>query len=297
MEKLYVFAEEGSQLPELLSFAQSIGAEAVDFSISKRIEEETNLKEDPEDLARDLFLISKENQYEIIVLPATKLGREIAPRLAVLLHSGYVEGVVDMQRTAPGITFRRLTLGGTCLESIRVKTTTKIITLQLGRTPVSEMQRITKNEIQIIKGPRKYSKELMEERLHHGTENIQTAERIVAIGRGIKKLEDVEIVETFANALDAKIGVTRPLVEDLKWFPKEKQIGLSGNSIRPKLYIGLGVSGQVQHLVGMKDSKVVVAINKDKTAPILEFADYFVLGDLYKIVPEMTKQLKSNYAG
>jgi electron transfer flavoprotein alpha subunit len=303
MEKILLFAEDGSQLSELFSFAESVGADSVDYMILNEAEiadkkkDESNQSNrsifyEPENLAKDLFVATKDDQYEIVVLPATKLGREIAPRLAVLLHAGYVEGVVNFDRVGPGILFRRLTLGGTCLETIDVKTQTKIITLKMGRDSNLPSTQIKKNEIRIFDKSRKHSKELVEKRTLQAVENIQSTDRIVAIGRGIKKKEDISMVEEFARALGAKIGVTRPLVEDLNWYPKENQIGLSGNSVRPRLYIGLGISGQIQHIVGMRESKVVVAINKDKSAPIFAFADYCVIGDLYGIVPEMMKLLK-----
>lgn len=300
MEKLLLFAEDDLQLSDLLNFAESVGADAADYTILSEggiVDQNESTSNqihravfyEPENLAKDLFTVAKDNQYEIIALPATKLGREIAPRLAILLHAGYVEGVVNFERVGQDILFRRLTLGGTCLETINVKTQTKIVTLKIGRDLNLRATQIKKNEIRIFDNSRKHAKEVIEERTHQTVENIQSADRIVAIGRGIKKKEDISMVEEFARALDAKIGVTRPLVEDHNWYPKENQIGLSGNSVRPSLYIGLGISGQIQHIVGMRESKVVVAINKDKSAPIFAFADYCVVGDLYAIVPEMTK--------
>jgi electron transfer flavoprotein alpha subunit len=289
-DQLFLFAENASQLPQLVDFAKNAGAKNVDYSILDRTKPVF-----PEELAEDLAEKGKDGHYGMIVLPGTKLGREIAPRLAVLLHAGYVDGVTGIDNVRTDLSFERLTFGGTCIETIKVKTPTAIVTLAPGKEFVGDQGEIVQKEIQINSNshPTNLTKEILEERPLQFSENIQSAERIVAIGRGIRKKEDVAMVEDLARVLNASLGVTRPLVEDLKWFPKEKQIGLSGNAVRPNLYLGLGISGQVQHIVGMRDSKVIVAINKDKTAPMLAFADYSIIGDLYLIVPEMTKQLKA----
>lgn len=297
-KKLLLFAENESQLSELVNFAILTGAHSVDFTVLKRkteAQETALLSHQPEELAKGLSMAAKEGAYNIIALTGTKVGREIAPRLAVLLHSGYVEGVIGVQHEGSGLLFQRQTLGGTCLETIKVNTQTIVITVQSAREFATQESTIAQNEIRVFsdKGEKlNFAKELVEERFLEISGNIQSAERIVAIGRGIKKKEDIAIIEELARTLNASIGVTRPLVEDLKWYPKEKQIGLSGNAVRPRLYIGLGISGQIQHIVGMRDSKVIVAVNKDKTAPMLSFADYSVIGDLYAIVPEITRQLK-----
>lgn len=286
-----IFAEDDSQLAETVSFAALAGADNVDcvtFSAETKIIL-------PEQWAQGLSNLGRDGHYGIIVLPGSKLGREIAPRLAVILHSGYVEGVIGLEIEESGdLLFQRLTLGGTCVEKIEVKTATAIVTLQQGRKFTDRKSKVIPKEIQVSSGVQEinFAKELLEVRPLQSSENIQSNERIVAIGRGIRKKEDIVKIEEFAHAINAGIGVTRPLVEDLKWFSKERQIGLSGNAVKPELYIGIGVSGQVQHIVGMRDSKIIVAINKDRTAPILVFADYSVIGDLYAIVPEMTRQLK-----
>ena len=100
------------------------------------------------------------------------------------------------------------------------------------------------------------------------------------------------MINELAQALNAEVACTRPLAEGLDWLPRERYIGISGANIRPDLYLGVGVSGQVQHMIGMRDSRVVVAINKDKEAPIFAQADYGIVGDLYEIVPALIKAIK-----
>ena len=121
--------------------------------------------------------------------------------------------------------------------------------------------------------------------------DLSQAERIVAVGRGIKGQEHLKMVEELAQALGAEIAASRPIC-DAGWLPMDRQIGSSGQTVAPKLYIALGISGAIQHLVGMKGSRTIVAINKDAEAPIFEIADFGIAGDLFEVVPAMVAELK-----
>jgi electron transfer flavoprotein alpha subunit len=121
--------------------------------------------------------------------------------------------------------------------------------------------------------------------------DLSQAERIVAVGRGIKGQEHLKMVEELAQALGAEIAASRPIC-DAGWLPMDRQIGSSGQTVAPKLYIALGISGAIQHLVGMKGSRTIVAINKDAEAPIFEIADFGIAGDLFEVVPAMIAELK-----
>ncbi|MFQ5603307.1 MAG: electron transfer flavoprotein subunit alpha/FixB family protein [bacterium] len=117
--------------------------------------------------------------------------------------------------------------------------------------------------------------------------DLSKAERIVSVGRGIKKQENMELIEQLAKALDAEIAASRPVCDD-GWLPLDRQIGSSGQTVAPKLYLAVGISGAIQHIVGMKNSGTIVAINKDPHAPIFDIADYGVVGDLFEILPDLT---------
>jgi electron transfer flavoprotein alpha subunit len=121
--------------------------------------------------------------------------------------------------------------------------------------------------------------------------DLSQAERIVAVGRGIKGQEHLALAQQLAQAMGAEIAASRPIC-DAGWLPMDRQIGSSGQTVAPKLYLALGISGAIQHLVGMKGARTIVAINKDAEAPIFEIADYGIVGDLFEIVPAMIVELK-----
>ena len=114
---------------------------------------------------------------------------------------------------------------------------------------------------------------------------------IVSVGRGIKEKENIPVVEELAKALGAELAASRPIC-DAGWLPMERQVGSSGQTVAPKMYMAVGISGAIQHLVGMKGAKTIVAINKDANAPIFEVADYGIVGDLFEVVPALVEEVK-----
>jgi electron transfer flavoprotein alpha subunit len=122
--------------------------------------------------------------------------------------------------------------------------------------------------------------------------DLSQAERIVAVGRGIKSQDNLQVAEKLAQAIGAEVAASRPICDN-GWLPMDRQVGSSGQTVSPKLYLALGISGAIQHLVGMKGSRTIVAINKDPDAPIFEVADYGIVGDLFEIVPAVTRELET----
>jgi electron transfer flavoprotein alpha subunit len=124
------------------------------------------------------------------------------------------------------------------------------------------------------------------------TVDLGSAQRIVSVGRGIKEADNLQLVQELAKALDAELAASRPICDN-GWLPMERQVGSSGQTVSPKLYLAVGISGAIQHLVGMKGSQCIVAINKDPDAPIFEVADYGIAGDLFEVVPALTEAVKA----
>ena len=131
--------------------------------------------------------------------------------------------------------------------------------------------------------------------VHGGTGvDIAGVTKLVAVGRGFRKLEDLKLAEDLAAALKAEIACSRPVAEDEHWLPIERYVGISGHTVKPELYLAVGISGQVQHMVGARESKVIVAVNNDEHAPIFEGADYGIVGDLYEVLPLLTAAVGKN---
>jgi electron transfer flavoprotein alpha subunit len=126
--------------------------------------------------------------------------------------------------------------------------------------------------------------------------DLTQAAIIVAIGRGIKAPENIPMAEKLARAIGGEIAASRPICDE-GWLPMERQIGSSGQTVAPKLYLALGISGAIQHVVGMKGSRTIAAINKDQNAPIFEVADYGIVGDIFEIIPALTEELEKSKAG
>ena len=122
--------------------------------------------------------------------------------------------------------------------------------------------------------------------------DISEARVVICVGRGIEKEEDLALARQLAEVVGGSIGCTRPIAEELHWLPEELCIGLSGVQVKPDLYLGIGVSGQVQHVTGIRNAKVIAAINKDENAPIFKAADFGIIGDLYDVVPKLISELK-----
>ncbi len=246
----------------------------------------------PEEYAKVLAEIIGKYGMEFVIIGATKKGKEIAPRLAVMLNCGYVTECIGFESDGDGVVLKKMLFGGVVVGDFKFNSQKKICTVipdYFEALPEeSKAAEIIEEEITPPPSRKKLNKvQDIEKEV-----DLSQAEKIVSVGRGLAKKDDLETIFELAKELGAEVGCSRPISEDFKWMPLERQVGLTGSKVKPKLYLAVGISGQIQHIVGMKDSKVVVAINKDKDAPIFEEADYGVVGDLYKIVPLLISELR-----
>lgn len=229
---------------------------------------------------------------EILLIGSTKNGKPLAARLATRLETGCVPDCtklsVDENRRLIG---ERITYGGNAVAKVTFKSKTQIATVPARAFEKPEPQdrsgQVTKLDVK-IEEPKT---EVVERRpLETSSVRIEEAEVIVSCGRGLGNKEDKALLEELATVLCGQVGCSRPLVEDRKWF--SEWVGLSGHKVKPKLYIACGISGVIQHVAGIRDSKIIVAINKDPEAPIFEIADYGVVGNLYEVLPALKDALK-----
>lgn len=245
----------------------------------------------PEPVVDALEAIFNSANPDIVLIGGSKLGKEVAPRLATRLNLGCISDALTLEAKGGNITAERLVWGGNAISTVS----------SLGGAVVSIPLRANERasgssqpKVNIVElHPKTRTTKLVEKREKpQGQVNIKDAETIVSAGRGFKKKEDLALLNDLAEVLNAIIGASRPLTSDLGWMPEDRQVGLSGVTVKPKLYFAVGISGQIQHLTGMRDSRVVVAINNDKNAPIFQECDYGIVGDLYQVVPELSKALK-----
>jgi electron transfer flavoprotein alpha subunit len=232
---------------------------------------------------------------EAVVFASTKFSKEVAARLGGKLDAPFLTECRSVELTTGGAVVSRMVLSGNGIAKEEILKKPFIVTLVRGLSEPLKLEK--RGTIKRLEPSEESGMATLEIRQKGGSEvKLEEAQRIVAVGRGIQKKEDLAMVERLAKLLDASIGCTRPIAADLGWLSDDQWIGLSGHKVKPKLYVALGISGQVQHIAGMRDSKVVVAVNKDQNAPIFANSDYCIVGDLYKFVPEFIKALEGRGA-
>lgn len=240
----------------------------------------------------NIVALAKEINPYAILFGSTHIGRSLAPRVAASLGTGLTADCTNLSIDEDGAFIQiRPAFTGNILAHIKTKTSPSMSTVRYK--VMQRAKRDEKREGTIVKMtllPNAPSWEVIDERVIEGI-NLPDAEVIVSGGRGLKRAEDFKMLEELAKLLGGVVGSSRPLVDE-GWIGKEHQVGFSGNTVKPKLYIACGISGSPQHLAGMRDSEMIVAINSDPSAPIFRYADMGIIGDIYEIIPKMIEKLK-----
>lgn len=237
----------------------------------------------------------KETGSETILIGSNKNGKELASRLAGKLNAGCIIDAINIYVKNKKITAERVVYSGNAIAIEQFNSKPEILTV-----PSKVFNPLTKNDSRtgvIIKKKfdvEKYASKITKiQEMQTDSVNVEDAEIIVSCGRGFKNKDDIKLVQELADVLKGKtVGCSRPIAADLKWLSEDHWIGLSGHKVKPKLYIAAGISGQIQHIAGMRDSGIIVAINKDPEALIFKSADYGIVGDLYEIIPKLTAAVK-----
>jgi electron transfer flavoprotein alpha subunit len=248
-----------------------------------------------EEYASFLANIITELKSETIMIGSNKNGKELASRLAGKINAGCIVDCNNVYLKDKKLTTERVVYSGNAVAVEQFNSIPGIITIPPKVfDPLSKDEKrkgdITKKKFNAEKSA---SKILKVQEMKSGDVNVEDAEIIVSCGRGFKNKDDIKLVQELANVLKGKtVGCSRPIAADLKWLSEDHWIGLSGHKVKPKLYIAAGISGQIQHIAGMRDSGIIVAINKDPEALIFKSADYGIVGDLYEILPKLTSAVK-----
>jgi electron transfer flavoprotein alpha subunit len=234
---------------------------------------------------------------EHVLLPHTYQSRDFSPKLAARLDRALITDCVGVRRSEAGVSFFRPVFQGKLMaEVVAEGAFPHFVSIQVGAFRADKAARgaaaAPLKPLAIELDPSSI-RERPEEPFQEAKQavDLSQAERIVAVGRGIKAHEHIALVERLAAALGAQLAASRPIC-DSGWLPMERQVGSSGQTVAPKLYVAVGISGAIQHVVGMKGARTIVAINKDSDAPIFEVADYGIVGDLFEIVPAMIAELE-----
>jgi len=233
------------------------------------------------------LVLSLADEYSHLLAAATTTGKNFMPRVAALLDVAQISDIIDVESAD---TFVRPIYAGNAIATVQSTDSKKVITVRAasfdaaatgGSAEVSAIETVKESE---------KSRFVSEELTESERPELTAAEVVISGGRGMQNGDNFKLLEGIADKLGAAIGASRAAV-DAGFVPNDMQVGQTGKIVAPQLYIAVGISGAIQHLAGMKDSKVIVAINKDEEAPIFQVADYGLVGDLFEVLPELEKAL------
>ena len=292
----------GSQLQQPLiavilgSDSSALAQEIAGYDLAKVVTA-TNAKLNdytPDGYSDAMERVVRQLDPQLVVMPHTYLVRDFAPKLAARFGKSLISDCIRAQVSGNSITFtRRIFLGKLDADVVSDGAAPVFATFQSGAYRPDQARKgsgAAIEEMPVEVGEIRMTPEAPFQEVKQAVD-LSKADIIVAVGRGIKSKDNLALAEKLAEALGGDLAASRPIC-DAEWLPIDRQIGSSGQTVAPKLYVALGISGAIQHLVGMKNSGTIVAINKDPEAPIFDIADYGIVGDLFEAVPVLTEEIK-----
>lgn len=235
--------------------------------------------------------VLKAEAANLVLIGGTTRGKYTAAKAAARLDAGLITDAIKVEMEAGKVVAERIVFGGLAVSAEEIELPA-LLTIPPHSyeimEPVSVRGTITVKEIAV--DPRVTIADIS--KMERQGVDIASADRVVGIGRGVGKQEDLAIIQKLADVLQAEIGCTRPIAEDLKWYPVDRYIGISGKVIKGSLYVAVGTSGQIQHVSGIRDSKIIVAINTNENEPIFAAADYGIVGSYEEFIPAFIDALK-----
>lgn len=303
MTRIFIYADKPELCGELITLSQELGQSSCVIALNREDAEQVSgrgaeqvfcLKGDsklPEDYASAMAELLQAEKAGLFLVGATVRGRDIAAQVAAHLQCGLVGDAMSVKLNGDQLETTRMMYGGAVVQTACMNGF-NVITVPAGKyqsaAAGSASAAIVEREVQVA--PRV---EILERvPIEKQSADLSAAKRVVCIGLGLEDQAELQMAQELSSALDAALACTRPIAEEKGWMPADSYIGISGKSIRPELYIGLGVSGQVQHTVGIRDAKVIVAVNNNEKSPIFRIADYGIVGDVKEIMPLLTQASK-----
>jgi len=245
-----------------------------------------------EDYVPVLAALARADRPSLILVGATKRGKDVAAQLAAHLDAPCVSDCKGLSREGEVATVRRMVYGGLAMKTMTTRAATLVATVTAKTydpLPASEqaapVERLAPSpgKVRVVGREGKVS----------GSVDLGEAARVVSVGRGFAEQDELGLARDLAAAMGAELACSRPIAEFFKWLPEEVYVGISGQVIRPQVYLAAGISGQAQHMTGVRDAKVIVSVNKDENAPILALSDYYFLGDLKEVLPALARAFRA----
>ncbi|MDX9789785.1 MAG: electron transfer flavoprotein subunit alpha/FixB family protein [Candidatus Kapaibacterium sp.] len=236
----------------------------------------------------------KSKGFDTIIFPANATGLELAPRVSVLVDGAYISDVVSIKNEGSELIVQKPVYAGKALISAKFNRPVKVLSLRPNVFTAVKSPAASLNVSSFDSGVSDSEAKVKVKSLlkNEGKLDVLEADIVVSGGRAVKGPENYHLIENLANVLGGAVGASRAVV-DAGWRPHAEQVGQTGKTVSPTLYVACGISGAVQHLAGMSSSKVILAINKDKDAPIFKVADYGLVGDIFEILPKLTEKISS----
>ncbi|HHR6079957.1 TPA: FAD-binding protein [Providencia alcalifaciens] len=314
LSTVWVLSDMTSRLPELIGGALTLGehvnvialddaqtAQAFQLGANQVIQlsgkPDDRIIEDYADTVVDV--IKQHGDAGLLLLPNTRRGKLLAARLGARLQAAVSNdaATVVIEDNKPVI--KHMVYGGLAFGSETLSSSFSIATVATGTFDAASSNASLNGTAQVaqwiepklsINSKQSVVRTSVQQKAGNSVE-LDKARLVVSVGRGIGSQENIAIAKALADSIGAEIACSRPVAENEKWMEHERYVGISNLMIKPELYLAVGISGQIQHMVGANGAQTIVAINKDKNAPIFQFADYGIVGDLFKILPALTQQL------
>lgn len=230
----------------------------------------------------------------VVMLPATSTGKDVAPRVAIKLEAGLLADCVEVKADGDSVQAVRPVYAGKARITVKATTPRSVVTLRpnVFTAKKGDDASVTVEALSVAIDTNDRAAKVTSISKNEGALDVAEADIIVSGGRGLKGPEHFGLVENLAKSLGAAVGASRAVV-DAGWRPHGEQVGQTGKTVSPSMYVACGISGAVQHLAGMSTSKIIVAINKDKEAPIFQVADYGIVGDVFDVLPKLTQKISA----
>lgn len=305
LSNVWVYCDVDSRLPEVIAGGLQLGEKVSAFvfgdaakAFSYGATAAYNLGDKGSNIVENYAesmaqVIAQGAKPTLVLLPATKRGKALAAKLGVLLDAGIITDASSIVYDG-SVKAKHMVFGGLAQGEEKITSQVAIVTVANGVFEAAPADASKSGETVAVTyvEPAAAIKCLERKPKAGGGVDLNKAKRVVGVGRGFAAKDDLKLAEALCAALGAEMGCSRPIAESEKWMERERYIGVSNMIIKPDVYVAVGISGQVQHMVGVNEAKVIVAINKDKNAPIFQNADYGIVGDLNKVLPALTAALK-----